>query len=225
MKEKTSFLNNYGNKIVGILSDSTDNTDKSVIIMCHGLNSGKDSTTNIALEKIFLNHNIDVFRFDFFSHGESEGKVEDRNVNEFVENILEALEYLKKKGYKNMGIYGASFGGVASVIAASKNSNIMVMALKATGMGSSRKVSNYKKDFETKSWIKAGNKVKIPTLIVHGTADEDVEVELAKELANSIKTSKIILFKDADHRFTKEKDFEKMIIEISTFIIRHLKDK
>jgi len=221
MQDKIWFENNRGNKISAILSTPVKGKNISIILLCHGLNSEKDSTTNIALEKVFLKNNIATFRFDFFAHGESEGKIEDRNLNEFVENILKAIDYVKSQGYKNIGICGTSFGGVASVIAASKSSDLKVMALKAAGMGqTSRKMSNYKKDFDTKSWIKAGTKVKIPTLIIHGTADEDVEVELGIELAKSIKTSKIQLFKEADHKFTKKKDFAKMIKTISEFIIK-----
>lgn len=224
MEEKLYFLDSKGNKVSAIFSRPKNCKDIPVIILCHGLNSGKDSNTNIELEKIFLKNNIASFRFDFFAHGESEGKIEDRSVTRFVDDVLKAIDYLKSKGYKNMGICGASFGGIASVIAASKTSDIKVMALKAAGMGqTSRKMLNYKKDFDSKSWIKAGTKIKIPALIIHGTADEDVEVELGKELAKSIKNSKIILFKDANHRFTKKEDFEKMIKDISEFIIDILK--
>jgi dipeptidyl aminopeptidase/acylaminoacyl peptidase len=100
------------------------------------------------------------------------------------------------------------------------------MALNAPGMGqTSRKMPNYKKDFDTKSWIRAGAKVMIPTLIIHGTADEDVEVELGQELAKSIKISQIELFKGADHRFTKKEDFDKMVKDISDFIIKYFNER
>jgi hypothetical protein len=217
------FENSKGNKLSGTLSNPTNNVNCPVIILCHGLNSGKNSTSNLELEKIFSKHGIASFRFDFFAHGESEGKFEDRTLEEFVDDVLKAIEYLKNQNYKKIGIYGASFGGVAAVVAASRNSDLKVMALKAVGMGhTSRKMSNYKNDFDTKTWIKAGEYVKIPTIIVHGSADEDVEIQLAKELAKSIKTSKLEIFDGADHRFSKKEDFERMIKDISEFIIKNI---
>ena len=222
METKISFKNSHEKKLSAILSTPAPDKILPVIILCHGLDTGKDATTNVKLADIFLKNNIASFRLDFFAHGESEGKIEDRNVEEFVDDILCAIKFLKAKGYKKFGIYGGSFGGVASVIAASRNPDIKIMALKAAGMGQSRKMPNYKKDFDSKSWIKAGLKVKIPTLIVHGSVDEEIEVSLAKELAKSIKSSKLEIFKDADHRFSKKEDFDRCVDILSEFIISNI---
>ena len=130
---------------------------------------------------------------------------------------------MKSKGYIDIGICGTSFGGVASVIVSSKNNAIKVLALKAAGMGqTSRKMSNYMKHFESKTWIKAGEKIKIPTLILHGIQDKDVEIELGKQLHQAIKTSKIIIFDEADHKFSRTEDFDRSIKEISEFIIKNI---
>ena len=222
MPEKIYLKSESNHKISAIFSRPIKKS-KTIVIMCHGLNSGKDSLTNIELEKIFLQNNVAVLRFDFFAHGESEGNKEYRSVKEFVDNVQKAIDYVKGLGYNNIGLYGASFGGVAATIVASKNSDLKVMALKAVGMGqTSRRMPQYKVDFENKSWIKAGEKVKIPTSVIHGASDEDVEVELGKELAKSIKGSKFKLYAGTDHRFTKKNDFERMIKNISEFIIKHL---
>ena len=223
MEREITFENNKGNKLYGILSNPNSNNNCPIIIMCHGLNSNKNSSTILELEKIFSKNNIASFRFDFFAHGNSEGDVDDRSVEEFVDNILNAIDFLKKDGYKNIGIFGISFGGVASVIAASRSSDLNIMALKSAGMGhTSRNMPNYKKDFDNKIWIKAGKKVKIHTLIIHGTMDEDVELQLAKELAESIKGSQLKLFEGADHKFSNEKDFKKCIKAVSDFIIMNI---
>jgi len=219
MKKKIFFNDTCGHKISATLS-SISNKMVPIVILFHGLNYGKDSNANRALEKIFLEHNFATLDVDFFSCGESVGNSDERNVKEFVENVLSAIKFLKEKGYTKLAIYGCSFGGVASVIAASKNSDLSVMALKAPGMGQkSRKLSNYKNDFDTKSWIKAGTKVKIPTLIVHGSKDEEVELQFSKDLAKSIKNSKLEIIKGADHRFTKKEDFDRCIKLLAEFII------
>ena len=223
MQKKCFFKNRSDFKIFAILSKPKNVNSRSIVIMCHGLHFSKNSHVNAALEKIFLKNNIATFQLDFFAHGESQGSKDDANVTEFVDNILRAIRYVKNKGYKNIGLYGASFGGVVSVIAASKSADFKVMALKAPGIGqSSRKISQYKRDFDTKSWINAGKKIEIPVLIIHGTSDKNVEVGFGKELAKSIKNSKIRLYKNADHKFSKKEDFERMVRDISKFIIKHI---
>jgi len=224
MQEKCFLKNRSGFRISAIFSKPKDSKPDSVVIMCHGLDFSKDSKANIALDKIFVKHNIATFQIDFFGHGESQGNKSDANVAEFVDNVLQSIEYVKNFGYKNIGIYGASFGGIVSVIAASRNSDLKVMALKAAGMGhTARKMQQYKKDFDTKSWIKAGIKVKIPTLILHGTSDEKVEIECGEELSKSITTAEFRSYSGADHGFTKKEDFERMIHDISDFIIKHIR--
>lgn len=220
MESKVTFTNSNGVRLSGVLS--VPKIEKPpIVILCHGLNSGKDSKTNLVLNEILKENGIASFRFDFFSHGESKGNPKDRSVNEFVDDILNAVAYLKSKGYNKIGIVGGSFGAVAAVIAASKSTNLNFIALKSPGMGkTSRNMLNYKNDFDAKSWINAGQKITIPTLIVHGSADQDVEVELGKRLAKSIGTSKIEIVEGADHQYTRKEDFDKAIKLISDFVIK-----
>ena len=95
MQEKIHFSNSKGNKICGILSNPTSETNVPVIILCHGFTTSKDGSTNTKLEKIFNNHKIATFRFDFFGHGESEGNFEDITISEAVDDILNAIKYKK----------------------------------------------------------------------------------------------------------------------------------
>jgi uncharacterized protein len=224
MENKIYFKDSYGNKLSAIFFTPSDKI-VPVVILCHGLNSGKDSSTNTSLSKLLVNHNIATFRFDFFAHGESEGNIDDRDLEKFVDGIQSGIKYLKNLGFEHIGIVGTSFGGVASVIYASKSQNLEFMILKSAGMGqTSRKMSNYKIDFDLKSWIKAGKKVKTPTLIVHGAKDEDVELQLGKDLANSIESSKLEIFENADHRFTKKEDFDACIKVMFEFILSHFRE-
>jgi hypothetical protein len=223
MESKIFFNDSDGNKVCGILSTPVSETDIPLVILCHGLNSGKDSNTNVALDRIFGKEKIATFRFDFFAHGESEGNPKDRTVKHFVDDILNAISYLKSRGYDRLGIIGGSFGGLAAVIAASRSNDLCLIALNSPGMGkTSRDMPNYKNDFDTKSWIEAGGKIKIPVLIVHGSADQDVEVELGKALAESIKGSKIDIIEGADHRYTRPEDFEKSINLIYKFVVQNI---
>lgn len=225
MENKTYFNNSKGEKISFVLSRPVENnnSNKSIVIMCHGLNSNKDSRTHLALSKIFLQKNIATFRFDFYAHGDSEGKIDNRTIEEFVDEVIMAIKYVKDIGYTQIGLCGTSIGGATATIAASKSKDIKALSLKAAGMGqTSRKMTNYKHNFDNKTWIKAGEKIQIPTIIIHGAEDKDVEPELGKELAKAIKTSKLLIYEKADHRFTKEEDFNQSIKDIAEFFIKEL---
>ncbi|GAH38486.1 unnamed protein product, partial [marine sediment metagenome] len=88
------------------------------MILCHGFSTCKDSYTYVRLEEILNGKGISTFRFDFFAHGESEGEFEDITISEAVDDILNAIRFLKESGYLKIGLVGSSFGGIASVIVA-----------------------------------------------------------------------------------------------------------
>jgi alpha/beta superfamily hydrolase len=96
---KIYFKNKKGNKLCGVLV-SPDNKNHPIVILCHGFHSTKDNNTNTRLKELLKDKSIATFRFDFFGHGESEGKFEDITVSQAVEDLLSAIDLLKKKGYK-----------------------------------------------------------------------------------------------------------------------------
>jgi len=131
MEEKIYFNNSKNNKLCGILSNPTNSKQKPIIVLCHGFKTSKDSNTYTKIQDIFNRDDISTFRFDFFGHGESEGKFEDITISEAVDDTLNAIKLLKKFGYTKIGLVGSSFGGLAALIAASKTKDLFVLALKS----------------------------------------------------------------------------------------------
>ncbi len=131
MKEKLFFTNSKRNKLCAILSNPMSGKEKPIIILCHGFTTGKDGNTFTRLEKILNENGISSFRFDFFGHGESEGKFEEVTTSEAADDILNAIRFLKDSGYRKMGLVGSSFGGLASIIAVSSRTDLYVLALKS----------------------------------------------------------------------------------------------
>jgi len=131
MKEKVFFENSKGDRLCGILSNPTAEKAKPVIILCHGFFRSKEGKTYVGLERILNERGISTFRFDFFGHGESEGKFEEVTTSEAADDVLGAIKFLKESGYKKIGLMGSSFGGMASIMAASKVNDLYVLALKS----------------------------------------------------------------------------------------------
>lgn len=154
MRQKVWFQNSKGDSLCGILSDSGTNTQ--IVILCHGFSSTKDNSTNLRLEEILRKNKISSFRFDFYGHGESDGKFENITISEAVDDVLKSISYLKKRKYKKIALMGGSFGGIASIMAASKTKGLAFLVLKCP-------VSNYKEKrllemskFELETWKKKG---------------------------------------------------------------------
>ena len=136
MKEKIYFKSSKGFRLCGILSNPHPGCYNPVIILCHGFSTSKDGRTYLNLERIFNDSGLVTFRFDFFGHGESGGQFEDITISEAVDDVLSAVGYVKQAGYRKIGLVGSSFGGIASIIAASRTKDLYVLALKSP-------VSNY----------------------------------------------------------------------------------
>jgi len=156
MKEKIFFNNSKGNRICGILSNPSSKTEKPIIVLCHGFSTGKDGHTYVRLEEILNGESISTFRFDFFGHGESEGKFEEITTSEAVDDILSAIKFLKECGYKKIGLVGSSFGGMASIIAASKINDVYVLALKSPVSDYTGMAVAWNNEYEIKTWKEKG---------------------------------------------------------------------
>lgn len=131
MKDKYFFSNERGLKLCGVISNPTGNMRIPVITLCHGLSTSKDGRTYLRLEAMLNRKGIATFRFDFFGHGESEGKFEDLTLSEAVRDVREAIRFIKDSGYSNIGLMGSSFGGYASLVAAAQLPELALLALKS----------------------------------------------------------------------------------------------
>ena len=94
--EKVYFNNSKGDRLCGVISNPASDKSRPIVIMAHGFSTSKNSDTYVSLSKNLDSHKISSFRFDFYGHGESEGKFEDVTVSEAVDDILQAIKYLKK---------------------------------------------------------------------------------------------------------------------------------
>lgn len=88
MEEKLYFQNSKGNKLCGILSNSTGNTSLPVIILVHGFSSNKNTTNFVKLKDILDQKNIATFRFDVFGHEDWEYAIAEKATIEFFLKYL-----------------------------------------------------------------------------------------------------------------------------------------
>lgn len=80
-----------------------------IIVMCHGFTSDKHSSGRFEKMANKLNESgFDVLAFDFGGCGESEDEI--LIVNNQVDDLRNAMNYVKSLGYKKLAFYGHSLG-------------------------------------------------------------------------------------------------------------------
>jgi dipeptidyl aminopeptidase/acylaminoacyl peptidase len=75
-------------------------------------------------------HGIATFRFDFFGQAESEGPFDQLTITLAIEQAIAAIDLMRQKGFRRIGLMGSSFGGLVSILAASQGADLACLALK-----------------------------------------------------------------------------------------------
>lgn len=111
MKEQKIIYDSTDNiKLCGLLSRMNDSN--KILVLCHGLNGDKTErkSFNTFVEKL-QEQRINSFRFDFRAHGESSGNDYEMTPTKEVEDLEQTIKMLNNKGYNEIVVLGASFGG------------------------------------------------------------------------------------------------------------------
>ncbi len=221
----------------------------SVVILCHGYLSDKESRTNTELSKRLNEADISTISFDMYGHGESEGDVEYLTVTKVVENVLAVYDFAKSEGYRKIGISGSSFTGIVSLIAATKR-DFSVLSLKCPVFSSKKLwdwrlgkegverwrtegfISPFGKKWRYEAYEDASQydmkeiapKIHVPVLVIHGDKDMTVPLSHAEDIISNVSgEKKLVVVEGADHFFRDPEHFEKMIETSFRWLSAHLK--
>lgn len=99
-------------------------------MLCHGFLSSKTSSTNNTLTRMLTGHGISTFRFDFFGQAESEGPFDQITVTLAIEQASAAIDLMRQRGFRRIGLMGSSFGGLVSILTAAQRTDLDCLALK-----------------------------------------------------------------------------------------------
>jgi len=131
MKQEIYFNNSRSYEVPAIISISSDNKNAAFVIVVHGFGAHKNAPGNKELSDNLTLNGINNFRFDLPGHGQSEEKFEDLTVSHAADDVLSAITFLKNQGYTNLGLIGTSFGGMCSIVAASKSTDLSFLGLRS----------------------------------------------------------------------------------------------
>jgi pimeloyl-ACP methyl ester carboxylesterase len=96
-----------------------------VIILVHGINCNKLAlgAATLDLASSLVGHGYDVLMFDLRGHGESDGNMVSGGYYE-KRDLKGAVEYVRHRGLRQVGVLGFSLGAATSLFAAAEDNDI-----------------------------------------------------------------------------------------------------
>ena len=192
------------------------------IICSHGLYSSKDSDKYLQLAEQAAQRNISLLRFDHRGCGESNGSFADATLTRRIEDMQVAVEWTRQEHEGSIALFGSSFGGMVSVLAA--DNSIRALALMSTPYNLADDLgltSAFREDLQRYDLLDAITRVP-PVLIIHGYDDELVPVMHARALHEHAPAEKKLMLFDADHRFSDDTTRNKALTTAVDWIDAHL---
>ena len=208
-EQRIIIRNKHNEKLIGIFHKANDK--KEVVIVSHGFAGNKDKNL---IKEFCENVNksyINIFRFDFSGHGESEGDYIKSTTTKEISDLRSVVDYFDNKGFI-IGLVGHSRGGMDSLIEAAHDKRIKFV-ISIAGMAytsrfieklfPSQKEKILKsekfywwektygkrypitpekiKDLESYNPLAEVKKINCPVLFIHGIKDKTIPIEHSKD--------------------------------------------
>lgn len=122
-------LENFGQKIFGVLHRPVHVKKYPAILMCHGLAGHKTGKYRlyVHLAKMLAEAGVASLRIDFRGSGDSEGDFSDMTLEGEVSDALKGLDFLQKDLHldqSRIGLFGRSVGGTVALMTARRHGGI-----------------------------------------------------------------------------------------------------
>jgi alpha-beta hydrolase superfamily lysophospholipase len=210
----------------------------SAVILCHGMESSKDSEKLVYMAEALAQRGILALRFDFACAGESSGHFENLTYSGEVDDIHAAYDLVQSRHPGKTAIFGSSMGGTVALLYAGNQPSICGVATLAAPVHPERFPARLLTSAEIEQWRRRGYvfyngkrlnvsllddlekidvcqaaaRIRCPLLIVHGDADEVVPVAEARELYDLVRADKqLMIVKGGDHRLSSPADMQSVL--------------
>ena len=248
-EERISFTNSRGDTLSGVLHHPAQGTSRGAVILCHGMESNKDSDKLVLLSRALAQRGVMVLRFDFRYVGESSGKFEDITYSGEVEDLKAAHALVQSRNPGKTAILGSSMGGTVALLFAAQQASLAALVTVAAQIHPERFPRRVLTPAQAEQWRTQGfthyngqrinlsllddldsldvpeavKKITCPVLILHGDKDEVVPVEEAYELDACLTNSKrLSILPATDHRLSDPAIMRRAIVEALDWLTQHV---
>jgi len=248
-EERISFTNSRGDTLSGVLHHPAGRPANGAVILCHGMESNKNSDKLIELGRMLAQRGLLALRFDFAYVGESSGKFEDITYSGEVEDLKAAYGLVRKRNAAKIAVLGSSMGGTVALLFAAQEPRLSAIVTVAAPLHPERFPQRILTPEQTAQWRaqgftlfngqrlnasllhdlerldvpRAARSIDCPVLILHGAADEIVPVEEARELYACLANSKrLSILPGADHRLSDPAVMRRAVAEALDWLTGHV---
>lgn len=156
-----SFRNQAGFRLVADLLVPEGAGPFPCVVFAHGLNSNRHSPRNRTVARRLVGRGIAALMLDFTGHGDSEGTLGDSTIEQQVQDLGAALDFLESQSELDrgrLGANGASSGGTVALLRAAHDPRLRALVLRSPRA-------------YDQAVLQAARLVVAPTLIIVGGAD------------------------------------------------------
>lgn len=245
--EPVFFSNGRGETLRGVIHRPANAGLSKGAILCHGMESNKESEKIVALSRALAERGVAALRFDFSYAGES-GRFEEMTYSGEVEDLSAAFDFMSRLRVQKSAILGSSMGGTVALLFSAEHAPAALVTL-AAPLHPERITETLLSPQEVQQWRLAGyvtyhgrrlnssllddlekievpqaaRKIRCPVLIIHGDEDETVPVEDAYDLYGLVPNPKrLCILRGGDHRFSNPSLLKKALEESIDWILQHL---
>ena len=250
-EENISFSNCRGDTLSGVLHHPVGKNSEGAVILCHGMDSEKNSEKLIYLARQLAEQGILALRFDFSYVGESSGRFADITYSGEVDDLRAAYALIQSHRPGKTAIFGSSMGGTIALLFAAEEQSISALVTLAAPLHpehfpqrilSSEQLQQWRargftmyngrrlnvsllEDLEQLNVKDAAKHILCPVLVLHGDADEVVPVGEAYELDACLPHSKrLLIFEGADHRLSDPVLMQRALAEALDWLTQHVRN-
>jgi pimeloyl-ACP methyl ester carboxylesterase len=234
---------------VGILHEPDRSEAASAVILCHGMESNKESEKLVAMSRQLAERGMLALRFDFACAGESGGKFEEITYSGEAEDLRAAYDFVLRYKPKKIGVVGSSMGGTVALLFAAEEQNVAALVTIAAPVHPERFSERLSTPEDTEQWRaqgfieyhgrrlnvsllhdlevldvpKAARKISCPVLVIHGDKDDIVPVEEGHELFAELAAPKrLCIIEGSGHRLTEPAHLQKALAESIDWLTQNL---
>lgn len=164
---------------------------------------------------------------------ENTAAVEQKNLNTIYKDVAAVITTLHELGYTQIAGIGKSFGGAVLLTHPSRYISRKILWAPAIGLADTENEANIQyylthplNDLESLLDLKIGpnflDGMEIPTLIIHGTADENIPLANSEKMAKLLSNGRLTKIEGADHSYKTKKDEESVVESSVKFLTSDL---
>ena len=245
-EEKVSFVNLRGQPLNGVVHHPQAGIPRGGVILCHGMESNKESDKLILLSRALAERGLLALRFDFACAGP--GKFEEITYSGEVDDLSTAFAFMRDRHPGKIALLGSSMGGTVALLFAARHADVATVVTIAAPVHPERFTSRLLTLAQVQQWRKTGytfyhgqrinvsllhdlekinvpeavKKINCPVLILHGDRDDVVPVEEAHDLYRYLPGIKELSILDgADHRLSDPALMDRALSETIEWFCKH----